>query len=69
MYLYKLEVELQEQKVYMAVLAENEAQAFDFLEEHLVRHFVSNPEVVEASIIEKKRAVTGAGYIMETHMK
>ncbi|WP_028547877.1 DUF3906 family protein [Paenibacillus sp. UNC451MF] len=66
MYLYKLEVELKDQTVYITTLAENDAQAFDYLEEQLVRHFVSTPEVVEASIIEKKRAVKGAGYVIET---
>lgn len=69
MYLYKLEVELKDQMVYMAVLAETDAQAFDYLDEYLVRHFISNPEVVEASIIEKKRAVKGAGYVIETKHK
>ncbi|MCS7460164.1 DUF3906 family protein [Paenibacillus doosanensis] len=66
MYLYKLEVELKDQKVYVTLLAENDAQAFDYLEEQLVRHFIRNPEVVEASIIEKKRAVKGSGYVIET---
>ncbi|WP_282936731.1 DUF3906 family protein [Paenibacillus sp. RC67] len=69
MYLYKLEVELKDQKVYITVLAENDVQAFDYLEEQLVRQFVSNPEVVEASIIEKKRAVKGAGYTIETNQQ
>ncbi|OXM84139.1 DUF3906 family protein [Paenibacillus rigui] len=64
MYMYKLEVELKEQTAHVIVMAENDEQAFDYLEEHLVRHFVYNPEVVEASIIEKKRAVKGSGYVI-----
>ncbi|WP_341538180.1 DUF3906 family protein [Paenibacillus xerothermodurans] len=64
--MYKLEVELkEEQKVHVIVLAEDDAQAFDFLEEQMVRHFIHTPEVAEATIIEKKRAVKGAGYVVE----
>lgn len=66
MYMYKLEIALKDQTVYLIVLAENDEQAFDSVEEHLVRHFVHNPETLEASIIEKKRAVKGNGYIIET---
>jgi hypothetical protein len=62
--MYKLEVELKAQTAYVLIIAENDEQAFDYLEEHLVRHFVHNPEVIEASIIEKKRAVKGAGYVI-----
>jgi hypothetical protein len=65
MYMYKLEVELKEQKVYVIVMAEHDEQAFEYLEEQLVRHFVHNPEVTEASIIEKKRAVKGSGYVLD----
>lgn len=65
MYIYKMEVELKDQQVYLIVMAESDEQAFDYLEEQLVRHFVNNPEVVQASVIEKKRAVKGAGYVIE----
>ncbi|MCZ8512070.1 DUF3906 family protein [Paenibacillus filicis] len=65
MYIYKMEVELKDQEVHLIVIAENDEQAFDFLEEQLVKHFVNNPEVISASIIEKKRAVKGAGYVIE----
>jgi hypothetical protein len=67
MYMYKLEVELKERKVYIIVMAENDEQAFEFLEEQLVRHFVHNPDVVEASIVEKKRAVKGSGYVLDVN--
>ncbi|WP_248924876.1 DUF3906 family protein [Paenibacillus hamazuiensis] len=66
MYLYKLEIVLKDQTVNLVVLAENDDQAFDTVEEHLVRHFVYNPEVMEASIVEKKRAAKGNGYVIET---
>ncbi|MBP1154755.1 MULTISPECIES: DUF3906 family protein [unclassified Paenibacillus] len=66
MFIYKMEVELKEQPIHLVVMAENDEQAFDGLEELLVRHFVRTPEVLEASIIEKKRAVKGAGYVIES---
>jgi hypothetical protein len=63
--MYKLEVELKEKKIYVIIMAEHDAQAFDYLEEQLVRHFVYNPEVMEAGIVEKKRAVKGSGYVID----
>lgn len=65
LYMYKLEVELQAKPIHLVVIAENDAQAFEFLEDILVRHYVKSPEVLEASIIEKKRATKGAGYVIE----
>lgn len=65
MYIYKMEVKLKEQPIHIVLMAENDEQAFDGLEELLARHFVRSPEVLEASIIEKKRAVKGAGYVIE----
>ncbi|TVY08242.1 DUF3906 family protein [Paenibacillus cremeus] len=67
MYMYKMEVELEKEGlVHLIIMAETDEQAFDYLEEHLVRHFIHNPEVREASIIEKKRAVKGSGYVIES---
>ncbi|WP_284640933.1 DUF3906 family protein [Paenibacillus silviterrae] len=65
MYMYKMEVELRTHSIHVIVMAENDAQAFEYLEELLVRHYVKSPEVTEASIIEKKRAVKGSGYVIE----
>lgn len=65
MFIYKMEVTLRTQSVHLVVMAENDAQAFDYLEDLLVRHYVKAPEVTEASIIEKKRAVKGSGYVIE----
>ena len=64
--MYKMEVELRNRKIYVVVMAERDEQAFDYLEEQLVRYFITNPEVVEASIIEKKRAVKGSGYVIDS---
>ncbi|MFH5185489.1 DUF3906 family protein [Paenibacillus sp. TAB 01] len=64
MYMYKLEVELRSRTIHVILMAEQDAQAFDYLEEHLVRHFTPTPEVIGASILDKKRAVKGAGYVI-----
>ncbi|KPV59500.1 hypothetical protein QJ48_10475 [Paenibacillus sp. A3] len=66
MYIYKLEVELQEQPIRVVVMAENDEQTFALLDELLARHFVRSPEVLGATIVEKKRAVKGAGYVIES---
>jgi hypothetical protein len=66
MYMYKLELVLKDQTVYLILLAENDNQAFDGVEEHLAKHFIYSPEVLEASIVEKKRAVKGNGYVIES---
>lgn len=66
MYLFKLEIELEEQTVYLVVAAESEQQAFDSVESHLVRHFVGNPAVKDCAILEKRRLDKGAGYVIET---
>lgn len=69
MYMYKLEVSLKEQQTYVVLMAENDEQAFDYLEELLARHFVKSPEVLEASIVEKKRVAKGSGYVIECGQK
>ncbi|WP_426452333.1 DUF3906 family protein [Paenibacillus sp. S-38] len=65
MFMYKIEVQLQKETVYVVLMAEDDAQAFDALEETLVRHYAPSPEVVDAGILEKKRAVKGSGYVIE----
>lgn len=66
MFLYKIEIELKEQLVYLLVIAESDEKAFSYVEGHLARHFIANPEVKETSIVEKKRVEKGSGYIIET---
>jgi hypothetical protein len=67
MYLYKIEIVLETQTVYLIVAAETDEKAFDHVESHLVRHFIHNPVAQETVIIEKKRLDKGAGYIIETN--
>lgn len=67
MHLYKLELVLETQTVYLLVVAESEEKAFGYIDEHLAFHFVKRPEVKEASIIQKKSLRAGQGYIIETN--
>ncbi|TMV47755.1 DUF3906 family protein [Paenibacillus mesophilus] len=66
MFLFKLEIELEDQTVYLVTAAESEEQAFDGVEAHLVRYFVGNPAIKDCAIVEKKRLEKGAGYVIET---
>jgi hypothetical protein len=66
MFLYKIELVLETQTVYLIVAAESDEKAFDHVEAHLVKHFIHNPKVKEAVLIEKRRLDKGAGYIIET---
>jgi hypothetical protein len=66
MFLYKIELVLEAQTVYLIVAAENDEKAFDYVEPHLSKHFFHNPLVKEAAIIEKRRLDKGAGYVIET---
>jgi hypothetical protein len=62
-----MEVELENQTVYLLVVAESEENAFGYLDEHLAYHFVKRPIVKEASIIQKKSVRPGQGYVIETN--
>jgi predicted HD phosphohydrolase len=67
MFLYKIEIALELQTVYLIVAAESDEKAFDHMESHLVRHFIHNPIVKEAVLVEKRRLDKGAGFIIETN--
>jgi len=69
MYLYRIEIELAEQLVYLIVVAETDEKAFSYVESHMDRHFLAAPAQIEVSILEKKRLDKGAGYVIETHHK
>ncbi|WP_018755815.1 DUF3906 family protein [Paenibacillus terrigena] len=69
MYLYRVEIELEEQLVYLIVVAETDEKAFSYVDSHMDRHFLASPAQLEVSILEKKRLDKGAGYVIETHRK
>jgi hypothetical protein len=68
MFLYRIELVLETQTVYLVVAAETDEKAFDYIEPHLVKHFIHNPVVKEAALVEKRRLDKGAGYIIETNI-
>ncbi|MBN2984789.1 MULTISPECIES: DUF3906 family protein [Cohnella] len=66
MYLYKLEAVFGDRPgVTMIVMGDSDAEAMEQAEVHLERHFVGKQDVRELVLIEKRRAVKGAGYVVE----
>lgn len=65
MYLYRLEAETSRGFLAIVIAAEGEEQAFAVAEEHMQRHFLPPAEVLELSIVEKKRITPGAGYVIQ----
>ncbi|MFD2613254.1 DUF3906 family protein [Paenibacillus gansuensis] len=66
MYLYKLEVELPDQMIYLIVVAENDEKAFDYIEPVSAKYYIATPEMKSVAIVEKKRIEKGSGYVIET---
>ncbi|GJM78459.1 DUF3906 family protein [Paenibacillus timonensis] len=66
MYLYRLEADTSAGPFVIIIAAEGEEQAFAAAEEHLQRQVLPAPVVTELSIVEKKRIVPGAGYVVAT---
>ncbi|NDI36405.1 DUF3906 family protein [Chengkuizengella sediminis] len=66
MFLYKLEIQLEDQLTFLVVIAESDEKAFDYAESSLAVHFVKMPKVLESCIVEKKRLDKGSGYVIET---
>lgn len=66
MFLYKVEIHLEHQLVFVIVLADNDEKAFEYAEANLARHFIKTPAVEEMLVVEKKRVEKGSGYVIET---
>ncbi|MFD0698591.1 DUF3906 family protein [Paenibacillus sp. GCM10027628] len=66
MFMYRLEIELEDQTAYFIVLSESDEKAFQYADEHLERHFIAKPKVNQLVIVEKKRVLAGSGYVIET---
>ncbi|MBW7476126.1 DUF3906 family protein [Paenibacillus oenotherae] len=64
MFLYKIEIELEDQMAHLILLADTDEKAFSVVESHVARHFIKMPVVKSAAIIEKKRPELGAGYFI-----
>ena len=64
MFLYKIEIEMEEGFAHLILLAESDEKAFAVVESHVARHYVKMPVVKSAAIVEKKRIEPGAGYLI-----
>jgi hypothetical protein len=69
MFLYKIEIQLLDKNASLILLADNDDAAFQYVEGHLVRHYVVLPEVKEIAIVEKKRVEKGNGYVIDTALQ
>lgn len=68
MFLYKLEVALKDgRNVVVIIMGDNDAEVMESLDVHLSKHFIGAPEVLEAALVEKRRANKGAAYVIETN--
>jgi hypothetical protein len=62
MFLYKIEIELEQGSGQLIVLAETDEKAFETVDSQLERHYLKMPVLKSAAIVEKKRTSPGAGY-------
>jgi hypothetical protein len=65
MFLYKFEVLLSDQEVTLIVMGDNDEESMNEVEVHLTKHFVKPQDVREIVLVEKRRAVKGAAYVIE----
>jgi hypothetical protein len=66
MFLYKIEIQLEDQLVYLISLAESDEKALNAVDAHIEKHFVKPQKMVEIALIEKKRVNNGTAYVLET---
>ncbi|MBO7748251.1 DUF3906 family protein [Paenibacillus sp. MWE-103] len=64
MFLYKIEIELEDETGHLILLAETDEKAFAEVEGQLERHYVKKPALKSAAIVEKKRTSAGSGYFI-----
>ncbi|MFC5469493.1 DUF3906 family protein [Cohnella suwonensis] len=65
MFLYKLEVALEDKTVFMIVMGDSDEEVMNEAESHLSKYFVVPPKVREIVLVEKKRANKGAAYVLD----
>ena len=63
--LYRLEVQTDQGKLVVISAAEDETKAFEAVDEHIERHFLSAPVIHEVTLLEKKRITSGASFIID----
>ncbi|XEC93228.1 DUF3906 family protein [Paenibacillus tarimensis] len=65
MFLYKIEIEIENKLAYLIVLAENDEKAFAAVEGNTAKHYIKSPDIRSTVIVEKKRPEAGNGYVIE----
>ncbi|MCC3376378.1 DUF3906 family protein [Cohnella sp. REN36] len=65
MYLYKLEATIGERVVTLIVMGDSDVEVLEKAEVHIEKHFVGKQDVREIVLLEKRRAVKGAAYVIE----
>lgn len=65
-YLYKFEIRMADRSAVLILMEESERNAMDAVDAHLSKHYIETPEVREIVLVEKRRAMKGAGYVVET---
>ncbi|WP_027094375.1 DUF3906 family protein [Cohnella thermotolerans] len=65
MYLYKVEATLADRKAVLIVMGESDKDVLEQAEVHLEKHFIGKQDVRELVLLEKRRAVKGAAYVIE----
>ncbi|SFS98659.1 DUF3906 family protein [Paenibacillus sp. BC26] len=64
MFLYKIEIEMEDTSAHLILLAETDEKAFSFVESHVARHYIKMPVLKSVAIVEKKRTEVGSGYLI-----
>ncbi|TFE30749.1 DUF3906 family protein [Cohnella luojiensis] len=65
MYLYKLEVQLEDKEVVLIVMGDSDEEVMHEAEVHINKHFIIPPFIREIVLIEKRRANKGSAYVIE----
>ncbi|MBB6674304.1 DUF3906 family protein [Cohnella nanjingensis] len=65
MYLYKLEAVIGDRTVTLIVMGDSDRDVLENAEVHIEKHFVGKQDVREIVLLEKRRAVKGAAYVIE----
>jgi hypothetical protein len=68
MFLYKIEIQLEEQVIFLISLAESDEKALLAVDAHVEKHFIKPQKMKEIALIEKKRVTNGNGYVIETKL-
>lgn len=64
MYLYRMEVTIEGDRIPVIVAAENDQAAFSLVDVELEKYFLKPPEVDDATLYEKKGIHRGGGFVL-----